>query len=162
MGRRFSIGVLVAFAALWLYAMLVVIRPWAVEERRAELDAAQAAGRALLGELDAPPEADTRGAPEESRSQRRMSYDIVQEFTTPGRFAETVAWYRARLEADGWQPFDPAGWADFHVDFCKAPWLLAIERSASFEEGSDPSHRFRLRLSWSDGLTADRCPYPGY
>lgn len=158
MGRRFSIGVLVAFIAIWLYAMLVVIRPWAVEERRAQLDAAQSAARALLADLGAPPEADTRGASEESRSQRRMQASIAQEFTTPGRFVETVAWYRARLEADGWQPFDEAGWVDFRVDFCKAPWLLEIARSASFEESSDPSHRFRLRLSWSDGL---RCPYTG-
>lgn len=159
MGRRVASGVLVGFAALWLFVMLVVIRPWAVDERRAQLDAAQAQSRTLLAELGSPPEADTRGAPEESRSQRRMHVTIAQEFTTPGRFSETVDWYRARLAAAGWQPFDPAQWADFRVDFCKAPWLLELERSAAFEEGSDPSHRFRLRLSWSDGF---RCPYTGW
>lgn len=157
MGRRFSTGVLVGFGALWLVVMVVVIRPWAVEERAAQLDAAQAAGRDLIVALGAPPEADTLGPPEEHRSQRRMWFALAQGFTTQGRFGETLAWYRARLEADGWQPFDQAGWSDFHVDYCRAPWMLAIERDASFEELAAPYHRFTLRLNWAAGITEGHC-----
>lgn len=160
--RWITIAVLTSFGALWLYVMLVEIRPWAVEERRQLIAEALGQGRGLMVAIGSPPEADTLGPLEERSSLRRgPQATLTQEFTVPGRFIETVAWYRARLEAAGWQPFDPANWADFHVDFCKAPWQLEIARSASFEEDRRPYHRLTLRLRWAEGFTADRCPYPG-
>lgn len=149
------------FGVLWL-GVMIAIRPWAVEERREQIAAALVEGRAFFAGLGLPPQADTLSSIEESSTLRRgPRATLTQSFTATGFFADTVAWYRERLEAQGWRPFDPSRWRDFYADFCKAPWIMEIQRDASFEDLSDPYHRFTLRLSWYEGMEPERCPYPG-
>lgn len=153
------------FALLWVGAIFV-IRPWDAPARREAQATAVAQGRTLLLEELALPAGATPYDPAEQLEPtpaRRGRFDFVlaREYQAPGFFADTVSWYQAQLEARGWQPFDPAGWRDFHADFCKTPWLLELDRTASYEEGRSPEHRFLLRLTWLQDVSPDRCPYPG-
>jgi hypothetical protein len=159
--RWISIAVIAAFGALWVFAIFQ-IRPWDAPKRREVQQAALAEGRAMLQEdLPAPPGAEPYAPLEERLGSRRgFSLELSREYHLAGRFADTVEWYRAQLAPLGWKPFDPDGWREFHADFCLAPWIIEIQRSASYEELAAPEHRFIVRLRWSDSFTAERCPLP--
>lgn len=84
---------------------------------------------------------------------------LAQAFDTPGRFSETLAWYRGRLEPQGWRVFDPKAATTIGIKWCKAPWFVDVEQQAAYDD-APPHHRFTLQLEWVHLFTGDRCPLP--
>ena len=161
-GKKKWLWIPVSIVALALaYLTLKELYREPLARRARALEAALPAGRALLDSFGLP-----EGVrPYEVRQERpikgkSLRAEFTEVYWSPGRFADLVAWYRTRLEANGWKPFDRKDWNDFHVDFCRAPWLLTIQQDASFEQERPPFHRYRLRLEWRWGFESDRCPLP--
>lgn len=123
--------------------------------------AVRAENRLLFERAGVPPGATPHGHYDEDVAVRGGVVVVLsREFAVAGTFAETLAWYAPRLDAQGWRPFDRARWRDFVVRYCKAPWLLEIARRADFSNERRPLHRFNLRLDWLRGMGESGCPAP--
>jgi hypothetical protein len=88
----------------------------------------------------------------------------------PGDRAGVDAWYKDRLQADGWKVFrerkdlipadvlkihlenaaDPRviGFTTDEIEFRKDKWRLSIEHKTTFDKGRPPHARFLMRLMW--------------
>src|SRR5262245_4233405 len=121
---------------------------------------ARCAAAELFDSIERMPGAAPTGARTETVYRRRsVAVVLEQEYEAPGPFATALASYGRTLEPAGWKVFDPKEPRDLKVDWCRPPWMLTLTRAASFD---DPPirHRHAIRLEWSRGFTADRCPFP--
>jgi hypothetical protein len=98
--------------------------------------------------------------------------DVVWEalWDAPGDHAGIDAWYKDRLQADGWKVFQerkdliPADALKFlqenvahpsaidfttdEIEFGKGKWRLSIEHKTSFDKGRPRHAQFWMRLTW--------------
>jgi hypothetical protein len=126
-----------------------------------EIAGAQIAARKLFDSLDLMPGAAARGERTENVYRGRSTRRVVleQEFEAPGVFGSALDWYGGRLEATGWKVFDPRQSREVRVEWCKPPFMVTVANRASYD-GPPPHHRHALRMEWTSGFTAARCPFP--
>ena len=65
-----------------------------------------------------------------------------------GTVDETLDWYRQRLLADGWEPYNQRIPSKVQTLYWKDKWLLTIGHNVSFPTDRPPHARLELLLIW--------------
>ena len=154
----------------WFFAVLIgfwVLLMFVVQPRymahhlpliRSGLAAAEREGPDLYNRAGVPPGATacspitmTRTKDEDSESmwegvEKGVVWTAVWD--APLDRAGIDAWYKDRLQADGWKAFQGGGPSPVENEYWKDKWLLSIEHEANFATERPPHARFQLRLEW--------------
>jgi hypothetical protein len=157
LGPVASLVALAIFLAAFI-AVMLVIRPWDVDDHQAELDAAVVEARAIFAALPLPDGSVPAGPAEETATLKRgMRATIAREWDVPGTFAETVTRLGDLLGAAGWTRYAGGTSSVLVAEFCRAPHMLSLMKRASFEDETPPHHGLRLELTWAPGITEGHC-----
>lgn len=148
-----------AWVPVVIIAGLYVLSAWmdSPERRRHKtFDNVQAEASRILAETTPPAGAVRIGAPQLTRAEQSGSAWMLghvflrQQYSRPGIFADTRAWYDARLTGRGWMRDTEAA---RETTYCRGAWSLDIYNTESW---GVEDHKFSVSVSWwASGLP---CP----
>lgn len=150
-------GILLIFA---IGAGLLIVQRQYIRKHlpllQAEFAAADPAGEPIFEKIGTPPDSTPHDEGEKTYATggRKSMWQGTntgatwqQSFEMPGQFERIIAWYRERLLADGWAPFDDPVPSTVQREFKRGKWILTIGNRAAYER--PPRTRVSLHLTWN-------------
>jgi hypothetical protein len=153
-GKKIALIALpLSFVAVGIASLIFLDSGQEAGSRTEKLDLALPEGRELIASFELPEEATPHDRPgEQVSSGREVWFKITQEYAAPGHFSKVRLHYYNQLLERGWRPYDQESWDGDGIEFCKAPWVVAIDSSVTYYENPDDRHhRYTVRLEWRLG-----------